>query len=80
MLGLRHYGEDMKVQLNFRSDASDFTNRCGADQGFVDQYGVYMTREEAWRVAVAAGQISKECETAREAFAVHCKLYSEDLY
>lgn len=28
-------------------------------QGFVDQWGVYMTREEAWVVAEAAGQIKK---------------------
>ncbi len=29
----------------------------GAEQGFVDQRGVFMTREEAWKVAEAAGQI-----------------------
>jgi hypothetical protein len=26
-------------------------------QGFIDQKGVFMTREEAWEVAVAAGQV-----------------------
>lgn len=29
------------------------------DQGFVDQWGIYMTREEAWTVAEKAGQIKR---------------------
>jgi hypothetical protein len=29
------------------------------EQGFVDQYGVYMSRREAWVVAKAAGQIKE---------------------
>jgi hypothetical protein len=29
----------------------------GAEQGFVDQWGTFMDRKEAYAVAVAAGQI-----------------------
>ena len=31
----------------------------GTDQGFVDQWGVYMSRQEAWDVAKTAGQIKE---------------------
>lgn len=41
------------------------------DQGFVCQHGQYMTREEAWLVAGAAGQIKRV--TGEEGV-----LYSED--
>lgn len=46
----------------------------GAEQGFVDQLGNFLTREEAWDIAKARGQVRTEngicCGT----------LYSEDLY
>lgn len=31
------------------------------DQGFIDQYGEYYSRTEAWKVAEAAGQIAHRC-------------------
>lgn len=31
------------------------------EQGFIDQHGVFMTRQEAWKVAEAAGQIIARC-------------------
>jgi hypothetical protein len=31
------------------------------EQGFIDQFGVFMTREEAYVVAKAAGQIKYRC-------------------
>ncbi len=31
------------------------------DQGFVDQFNEYLTRQEAWEVASAAGQIVRRC-------------------
>ncbi len=46
----------------------------GARQGFIDQYGKWLTREEAWKVAKKAGQIkysSGYCDGT---------LFSEDLY
>lgn len=46
----------------------------GAEQGFVDQRGAFLTRAEALEVALAASQIIRRCggdETA---------LYSENLY
>jgi hypothetical protein len=48
------------------------------NQGFVDQHGVYMTREEAYQVAGAAGQIvyPEACGDGLDG----PKLYSEGLY
>lgn len=49
----------------------------GAEQGFVDQRGVFLSREEAWRVAEAAGQIRRRVggDTRNGG-----TLYSENLY
>jgi hypothetical protein len=44
------------------------------EQGFIDQFGVFMTREEAHLVAKAAGQIIRHCGGDGGA------LFSENLY
>ncbi len=43
------------------------------DQGFVDQYGTFLSREEAWIIAEREGQI-------REVVSTPGTLYSECLY
>lgn len=58
LVGLRHYSPDMHAQIDARRDGEKFRHRLDENQGFVDQYGVFMTREEAYRVAEAAGQIA----------------------
>lgn len=65
--GPRHFDATMranieKLRLSIR----------GAIQGFVDQFGTFMTREEAHVVAHRAGQIATHADGDR--------LYSEDLY
>lgn len=57
LLGIRHYSDDMHRQIEARSDGAKFKHRHDEDQGFVDQHGVYMSREEAWIVAKAADQV-----------------------
>lgn len=57
LLGIRHYSMDMHRQIGMRTDGSKFHRRSGGDQGFVDQYGEYMTRQEAFNVAAKANQI-----------------------
>lgn len=78
LLGIRHYSRDMHEQMIVRRDGAKFLRRLDEDQGFVDQFGVWMSRKEAYRVAKAAGQIVRPG---------HCgegidgpKLYSEGLY
>lgn len=78
LLGVRHYSGDMHRQIYWRRDGEKFTHRHDPDQGFVDQHGVYMTREEAYGVALAAGQLWRP-EACGEGLDGP-KLYSEGLY
>lgn len=73
--GPRHYDSLMHDQIERMpiSAARIFFHRSGNDQGFVDNFGVYMTREEALAVAEAAGQVIKKHDPKHE-------LCSEDLY
>lgn len=74
LLGIRHYDDSMVGQMRSRCDGLKFQQRSGDDQGFVDQHGVYMTREEAMQVAAAAGQLISDNIRS------FSKLYSEDIY
>jgi peroxiredoxin len=78
LLGIRHYSHDMHDQLARRDDRLRFQHLHDPDQGFVDQFGVYLTREEAYRVANEAGQIihPERCGGGLDG----PKLYSEGLY
>lgn len=70
ILGARHFDNRMHEQI-VASEGHDFWRE--ADQGFIDQFGEFMTREEAWEVAEARGQILRECSSPGA-------LYSENLY
>ena len=78
LLGVRHYSGDMRTQIQCRFDGEMFEHRHDEDQGFVDQHGTYMSREEAYQVAIAAGQIlyPDRCVNGLNG----PKLYSEGLY
>jgi hypothetical protein len=78
MVGIRHYSRDMHAQMHARGDGAKFAHRHDEDQGFVDQFGVYMSREEAYRVAFDNDQIirPKACGEGLDG----SKLYSEGLY
>lgn len=71
LVGPRHFDAVMLAQyraLKLKFEESEST------AGFLDQDGKFMTRETAYLVAVAAGQIDKRSGTAVE------RLFSEDLY
>ena len=78
LLGIRHYSADMHAQIAARRDGEKFKHRHDEDQGFIDQHGAYMTREEAYQVALAAGQVRypDACGQGLDG----PKLYSEGLY
>lgn len=82
LLGIRHYSADMHRQIEARRDGESFCHRHDEDQGFVDQYGVYMDRFEAFEVADVAGQIIyvSKCGTGLRGMVIAGKLYSEGLY
>ena len=54
IVGNRHFCPVMSLQLDLLGIRG---GSKPSDQGFVDQFGVYMTREEAYIVAKAAGQL-----------------------
>lgn len=61
VLGARHGDSLMVAQIHAYQQVGLITRtQChGDDQGFVDQWGVYMNRQEALAVAHAAGQIGR---------------------
>jgi hypothetical protein len=66
--GPRHWDATMRAQVK---EGEGFANW---DQGFIDQFGLWLTREEAYAVAAEKGQIIKPL-----AHAVGY-LFSENLY
>jgi hypothetical protein len=67
--GARHFDSVMRSQLV----ALNLTPH-GWEQGFIDQGGIFLTREEAYEIAKASNQIRYRCggDDAR--------LFSENLY
>ncbi len=76
ILGIRHYSEDMHYAIRARADGRRFENRHDDDQGFVNTWGEYLTRKEAYKVAVHNNQIRDPA--AGNGYSEH--LYSEMLY
>jgi hypothetical protein len=78
-LGARHFDLSMKKHIK-QIDASFITGvdeddfRFG-DQGFIDQFGVFVDRKEAWIIAKEAEQIIKRVGGNESS-----ELYSENLY
>ena len=71
VLGPRHFDETMMKQIKDRPGANSWRD---ADQGFIDQFGVYLTREEAWEIAIAENQV------LRRVGGDNPSLFSENLY
>lgn len=70
--GARHFDGVMRAQLDtskrrryWKTYVKVFGRiiwRCPpVAQGFIDQWGVFMDRTEAWKVAMAAGQVMRRC-------------------
>lgn len=72
IVGVRHFCPIMQAQINQNLLKADMWKR--AEQGFVDQYGQFLTREDAWRVAEAEGQIIRRVGGDGN------QLFSENLY
>lgn len=79
--GARHFDPIMRAALKAMS-----TDHKGWEQGFIDNKGTFLTREEAWKIADREGQIRRE--TGFEEFSNprkagvgdEGKLFSENLY
>lgn len=79
LLGIRHYSRDMHRQIEMRTDGAKFRHRHDEDQGFVDQHGDFMSRQEAAQVAKKAGQPIR-LEACAFDMDGNLKLHSEGLY
>lgn len=72
--GTRHYSKDMSEVIRAVEDKLVTRFVCDDDQGFIDQYSNYWTREEAMVIATYANQVRIERGGSEK------ELYSEDLY
>ena len=77
-VGARHFSPAMVKQLNAIREEKliDLDNAGKAEQGFIDQFDIFMTREEAWEVAIASGQLNQR----RYKGSAFGTLFSEDLW
>lgn len=72
VIGPRHFDQTMCDAMNCH--VTDIHSWALGTEGFIDQFGVFMTREEAWGVAKEAGQIKYRCGGDEGC------LFSENLY
>jgi hypothetical protein len=75
LAGPRHFGPIMHsvmIALDAKGGGPTWQD---SEQGFIDQHGVFLTREQAWVVAERNGQILRRFDCGREGV-----LYSEHLY
>lgn len=70
--GIRHFSPDMKKMINLHPSPEKF--RFNSTQGFVDQFGDFWNRQDAWKIAQNASQIYRRCGGDEG------KLFSENLY
>ena len=73
ILGPRHWDPTMRRAFKAIYGESAGMLEHEKDQGFVDQWGTYMTRREAKLVAIAQGQLIARHGDSDE-------LFSEDIY
>lgn len=73
----RHWDDVARAQVRVLPPLDHATWRDHAEQGFIDQRGQFMNRQQAWLVAVAAGQILRRVggDSANGG-----TLYSENIY
>jgi hypothetical protein len=75
ILGARHFDPIMHQQLKQIIEHNEnWDDHSQITQGFIDQWGIFMTREEAFEVASATGQIIRQCGGDKQ------RLFSENLY
>jgi hypothetical protein len=69
--GVRHFSPDMRATMHLAYGKGYHLKV--EEQGFIDNMGKFMSREEAWNLATETGQIRKEVSSPGT-------LYSENLY
>lgn len=69
----RHYDSICRATINLLP-GHERKKWYGAEQGFVDQFGIFLTRREAWVIALKQNQIIRDHDKCVG------NLYSEHLY
>ncbi|VVE47173.1 hypothetical protein [Pandoraea anhela] len=79
ILGARHWDPRMHETFEALQQlvSASIIDHGRWEQGFIDQFGKFLSRTEAWKVAEAAGQIIRRCGGDE---ADGGTLYSENLY
>ena len=80
ILGLRHWDGIMRESIENADKCWTLPQDTQWEQGFIDNLGCFLTREDAWIVAVDAGQIIKRVGGDFNVDTGVGKLYSENLY
>lgn len=82
VLSIRHFDETMHTAIDLRQQINPDENWDGCEQGFVDQFNNFISREDAWIIASKANQIYRLVggQTSDDVGKPGIKLYSENLY
>lgn len=78
--GARHFDRVMHTQLKYIKEDRllDFEAEGRVEEGFIDQFGVFMDRSEAYQIALAGGQLNtRRLKSGNNG---STELFSEDLY
>lgn len=77
IIGIRHYDSIMHNHIDSMENSKEWRKLNTIQQGFVDQYGTFYSRTDAWKIAESEGQIIRRCggDTRNGG-----TLYSENLY
>lgn len=82
VLGVRHFDSFTHATLDLRKQIDPSENWQACEQGFVDQFGQFLSRTESWVIACAANQIHRLVggQVINDIGVEGTRLYSENLY
>ena len=72
--GVRHFDKIMSDQIEVLLNCGTLVSNDVAEQGFVDSYGAFLDRTQAYRLAEKNGQLNLKSQIHLD------ELYSENLY
>lgn len=74
IVGARHFDSVMRTTMSIINPDISHWKKLGHEQGFIDKFGNFRSREEAKKIAEEAGQIVRRCGGDET------ELFSENLY
>lgn len=79
IVGPRHFDRTMHLQIE-RCGGSAHWKEGFTEQGFIDQFGEFHSRDVGWLIAREASQIWRLCGSQESRDALDEELFSENLY